>query len=62
MAEEYDDVVDTNVEDTPEDLLSGDEISPEEEGFMKGYEEASDSEEEGEESEDDDTDEMEEEE
>lgn len=28
-------------DDTREDLLDGDELSPEEEGFMYGYEEAS---------------------
>ncbi|NQV09248.1 hypothetical protein HQ529_05335 [Candidatus Woesearchaeota archaeon] len=40
MVEEYEDVVDADADESPEELLDDDEISPAEEGFMKGFAEA----------------------
>lgn len=46
MTEEHDDeVYDDSVEASKSDMLEDDEINPEEEGFMKGYDEAYDAEE-----------------
>ncbi len=47
MSEEYvDEIYDDTVEENPDELLDDDELSPEEAGFLKGYEEAYDDEEE----------------
>jgi hypothetical protein len=35
-----DDIYDDSIEESDEDALEDDELTPEEEGFLKGYEEA----------------------
>ncbi len=42
MVDVDEEVYDDSIEEKPEDALDNDEISPEEEGFLKGHDEAYD--------------------